>query len=131
MRSFKFFAIFLSFFMVQAVLADDSTMTNGTMDSSTMPAAAATSTSDMSPMNGPCASVAAACKTAGFQRDSSMSGKQFWQDCMKPLILGKVVPGVTVDSATIQACKVTKIEQLKNELKELQDSMATSPTTSS
>ncbi|MBV8801637.1 MAG: hypothetical protein JO131_01485 [Gammaproteobacteria bacterium] len=71
----------------------------------------------------PCASIATACSTAGFIR-TDVAGKQFWQDCMKPVILGKLVPGVTVDTATVQACRMSKIEELKSELKELQDAMS-------
>ena len=75
----------------------------------------------------PCASIATACSTAGFVR-TDVAGKQFWQDCMKPVILGKLVPGVTVDAATVQSCRMSKIEQLKNELKELQDANLSMPT---
>jgi hypothetical protein len=71
----------------------------------------------------PCASIANACLAAGFERTAT-EGKQFWQDCMKPVILGKTVGNVTIDSATVKACRVDKIAEMKKELKELQKSNA-------
>ena len=73
----------------------------------------------------PCAVIANACSAAGFVRTET-SGKRFWQDCMKPIILGKTVSGVTVDTASVKACRVNKIEELKSELKEIQKSMSKS-----
>lgn len=70
----------------------------------------------------PCAAIASACSAAGFVRTET-PGKRFWQDCMKPIILGQTVSGVTVDSATVKACRVNKIQELKKELQELQKSM--------
>lgn len=67
----------------------------------------------------PCATIAKACLASGFAR-SEAPGKRFWQDCMKPVILGQAVIGVTVDSAEVQACRVGKIEELKKELIDLE-----------
>ena len=73
----------------------------------------------------PCAVIAHACSAAGFVRTET-SGKKFWQDCMKPIILGQTVSGVTVDPAAVKACRVNKIKELKSELKEMQKSMSKS-----
>ena len=67
----------------------------------------------------PCATIANACLAAGFVRTET-PGKEFWQSCMKPVILGQNVDGVTVDSTTVKACRVDKIKELKAELKDLQ-----------
>lgn len=66
-----------------------------------------------------CAAIAKSCLSAGFTRDPSAT-KKFWQDCMKPIILGKTVAGVTIDHSVAKTCREHKIEQLKHELKELQ-----------
>lgn len=65
-----------------------------------------------------CEPIAKACVKGGFAKaDNKM---KFWQDCMKPLILGKSVKGVSVDAATVKACRESKIEKMKKELAELQ-----------
>ena len=69
-----------------------------------------------------CATIADACLTAGFDRTET-PGKNLWLNCMKPIILGQTISGVTVKPAVVQACRVHKIEELKKELKELQKSM--------
>lgn len=63
-----------------------------------------------------CAAIAHACKSAGFDKN-----KKFWVDCMKPIILGKTVKGVTIDSATVQTCRTDKIEAMKKELAEFEN----------
>ena len=74
---------------------------------------------DMSADSKPCAMIADACLKAGYTRGDAQD-KKFWLDCMKPVIFGKTVAGVTVDPATVKACRVNKIDQMKKELKELQ-----------
>lgn len=69
--------------------------------------------------NRPCAAIAKACAAAGFTRASDPN-KKFWADCMKPVILGQTVSGVTIDAATVKSCRVDKIKKLKLELQELQ-----------
>ncbi len=76
-------------------------------------------TQDMSDDSKPCAAIASACKEAGFTR--AEANKKFWQDCMKPIILDQTVKGVTVDSATVKACRTSKIAKLKKMLQELED----------
>jgi hypothetical protein len=65
-----------------------------------------------------CAAVAKACTKAGYVRTHSLN-KRFWQNCMKPIILGQTVPGVSINAATVKACRADKIRELKKELKEL------------
>jgi len=67
-----------------------------------------------------CTTVAKACSDAGFDRTETTAGKNFWLDCMKPVVLGKTVEGVTVDSATVKTCRTDKVSELKKELKEFQ-----------
>ena len=74
---------------------------------------------DMSSDFKPCKAIVKACKEAGYERHGSHD-KNFWKDCMKPLILGKTVSGVSVDDKDIKACRTGKIKRLKYELKELQ-----------
>lgn len=87
--------------------------------------AAASDMSANSSDNKPCDTIANACLGAGFGRTET-SGKRFWQDCMKPILLGQTVSGVTVDSTTVQTCRVSRIEELKKDLKDLQNSMTKS-----
>jgi len=74
---------------------------------------------DTSSSSKPCETIVNTCLKAGYLRTETPN-KQFWLDCMKPLILGKTVQDVTVDSATIKACRTDKINDLKLELKEFQ-----------
>lgn len=83
---------------------------------------------DMSDMNkdmsNECHKIAKACIAAGYTRHSS-SGKLFWKDCMKPILLGQTVSGVTVSSSDVTTCKSLKIKKMQNELNELQGSSGT------
>jgi hypothetical protein len=66
-----------------------------------------------------CLVVVKACKAAGFVRRGG-TGKRFWMDCMKPVLLGQSVKGVTVDAATVKDCRTSKIAAIKQKLQELQ-----------
>ena len=65
-----------------------------------------------------CRDVAKACTDAGYTKDSD-SNKEFWHNCMKPILLKKKIDGVTLDEDTIKTCRSDKIKQLKNDLDEL------------
>ena len=65
-----------------------------------------------------CTTIATACTDAGYNQTDT--NKPFWQACMKPLILGKTVDGVTIEAGVAKACRTDKISELKSELKELQ-----------
>lgn len=57
----------------------------------------------------PCQAVRAACEAAGFAKGGHKSGgKGLYVDCMQKLFKGEAVPGVSVDSATLQACQSKK-----------------------
>ena len=67
----------------------------------------------------PCAAIAKACAHAGFSRKETPN-KKFWADCMKPVILGQSVKGVTVDADTVKACRANKVDEMKKELSEFE-----------
>lgn len=53
-----------------------------------------------------CKKIEAACKSAGFVKGAhKKDGKGLYEDCLKPVIAGKMVEGVTVEAADIDACK--------------------------
>lgn len=66
-----------------------------------------------------CEAIANACLGAGYAR-TEITGKRFWHDCMKPILLGQTVATVTTDPTMVQTCRAHKIEELKKELQELQ-----------
>ena len=67
-----------------------------------------------------CETIANSCLDAGFIKSES-TDKGIWNDCMKPIILGKTVSGVTVDSAVVKSCRAQKIAELKIQLEEFQN----------
>lgn len=62
-----------------------------------------------------CSAIVKACLDAGFKGHGSES-KQFWKDCMQPLLIGKKVSGVTVSAEDVKMCRQAKIKQLEHEL---------------
>ncbi|STX50187.1 Uncharacterised protein [Legionella busanensis] len=64
-----------------------------------------------------CDAIAKACRAANFKNKD----KKFWQDCMKPLLLGKKVDGVSIEVTQVSACREKKIAELQQELKEFQE----------
>lgn len=68
-----------------------------------------------------CGTVAKACLDAGFQRADKSPNMKFWFDCMKPLLLGQKVNGVTIDAATVNTCRSEKIDEMKKELNEFEN----------
>lgn len=66
-----------------------------------------------------CAAIATACSNAGFTRAEN-TDKKFWHDCMKPIMLGQSVQGVTIDAAISKECRTDKINALKKQIDELQ-----------
>jgi hypothetical protein len=55
---------------------------------------------------GPCRKVMDACKAADFGKTDSK--KSLFKDCMKPIMAGQKVTGVTVDPQALTACKALK-----------------------
>lgn len=66
-----------------------------------------------------CKVIAKACSKAGFKRKEG-SGKEFWTNCMKPVIMGQSVKGINIPADQIKACRDAKIAAMQEELKELQ-----------
>jgi hypothetical protein len=64
----------------------------------------------------PCKNVAQACRAAGFDKSN-----HFWKNCMKPLLLGQTVKGVTIDPKIIAACRTDKINKMKKEMNDLEN----------
>ncbi len=64
-----------------------------------------------------CAVIAKACAAAGFVREKSET-KGIWSNCMEPILLGKTVLGVKVDSSVVKLCRVHKIAELQAQLQQ-------------
>lgn len=76
--------------------------------------------------NKPCMNIAAACENAGF-RISGPTGKSIWPDCVKPILAGQTVAGVSANPADVQACKEKKAQ---HKMQRMQNSQpATAPST--
>lgn len=98
MRKLRIVLVLAALLTTQAVFADDQ---------------------DMSSTSTPCGVIAKACLDAGYVRTETPD-KKFWEGCMKPILLGHSVQGVTVDAATVKSCRANKIDELKKEMKEFQ-----------
>ncbi len=97
-------AIFSSLFLVSfapAALAEEAPPAEPAPDTET------------APEEGACKKLADACKAAGYQAGQhKATGKGLHVDCMKKLLAGQTVEGVTVDAADVAACKVQKPQKL-------------------
>jgi hypothetical protein len=56
----------------------------------------------------PCKEIRAACESAGFVKGGHKEGKGLVMDCMKKLVAGEKVEGVSVSSELVSACKAKK-----------------------
>jgi len=56
----------------------------------------------------PCKTLRAACGAAGYVKGGFKQGKGLFRNCMKPLLSGSSVPGVSVSAEDVQACKARK-----------------------
>lgn len=66
-----------------------------------------------------CEMIANTCLNAGYAREGAQ-GKEFWHDCMKPVLLGNsTVAGVTIDPNTVKMCRQFKITNLMNQINAL------------
>lgn len=77
--------------------------------------------------NKPCMNIAAACEKAGF-RISGPSGKSIWPDCVKPILAGQTVNGVTPNPADVQACKEKKAQRKMQHMQNMQNMQQQQPT---
>lgn len=90
--------------------------------------------------NRPCLNIATSCESAGY-RLSKVPGKNIWKDCVKPILAGKSISGVTASTDDINACKMKKAEHksMMHDLKKMKESQtapvsggsATAPSTPS
>ena len=55
--------------------------------------------------NHPCEKIKTACESAGFVKGDHKEKKGLYIDCMKPLLEGQSVAGVTITSEDVSACK--------------------------
>lgn len=59
----------------------------------------------------PCKEIKEACEAGGFKKGGHKEGgKGLHVDCMKKLMDGETVAGVTIDAAKLSACKERKVE---------------------
>jgi hypothetical protein len=61
----------------------------------------------------PCKEIKAACETAGFKKGDHKEKKGLYKDCVQPIMAGQTVPGVTVASDVVTACKDKKVAHHK------------------
>lgn len=52
----------------------------------------------------PCRAIEKACQSAGFTKGDK-TGKALFLHCVKPILAGQTVSGVTVDPSLVQACQ--------------------------
>jgi hypothetical protein len=67
-----------------------------------------------------CKTIVNACLSAGYKR-TDVTGKRFWFDCMKPVLMGQTVKKITVSTDIVQKCRSQKIDELNKELQDLQN----------
>jgi len=58
----------------------------------------------------PCKQIKSACEAAGFSKGAHKEKKGLHLDCMKPILDGQTVAGVTVSADVISACKTKQAE---------------------
>jgi hypothetical protein len=63
----------------------------------------------------PCMVIAKACESGGYTREKG-KGKTFWMACMKPIIMGEAVAGVSIPASDVKTCRDSKIERMEKEL---------------
>jgi hypothetical protein len=52
----------------------------------------------------PCMQIEQACTAAGYVKGEAKEGKGFHKNCMRPILKGQSVPGVSVNPSVVQAC---------------------------
>lgn len=57
----------------------------------------------------PCKEIKSACEAGGFVKGGhKKDGKGLFRDCMKKIMAGETVPGITVTPEQVSACKAKK-----------------------
>lgn len=76
----------------------------------------------------PCVKVKAACEAAGFKKGAHKDGKGLIKDCIKKVMDGETVVGVTVPAEEVTACKEKRVEhQQKREVKRMENAGKVGP----
>ena len=70
-------------------------------------------TQETTQVDRPCKRIVTACEAAGFKKGEHKDKKALFVDCAKPLMAGQSVPGVSVASADIEACKTKRANRHK------------------
>lgn len=65
-----------------------------------------------------CEMIAKSCLHAGYKQHKAKR-KQFWRDCMEPILLGQAVKNVTISADDAKTCRTDKIAELESELTKL------------
>jgi hypothetical protein len=61
---------------------------------------------------GPCQKIRKSCEAAGFAKGAhKTNGKGLFVDCMKKIMNGETVAGVTVDAQDVSKCKEVKAKR--------------------
>ncbi len=66
----------------------------------------------------PCKEIASACKAAGFEKGKAKDGKGLIKNCMKPIMSGEAVAGVTVSADQVAACKEKRANRKERRAKD-------------
>lgn len=75
------------------------------------------------PKSGPCKKIHEACESAGFAKGKHKEGKGIMWDCMKPLMDGKTVEGVSVTAEDLEACKAAKGQRMQKKMDRMEKRM--------
>ncbi len=63
----------------------------------------------------PCHSLKQACENAGFVKGGYKQGNGLYKDCLKPIMQGQTVKGVTVNPSDVAACKAKHQQKMINQ----------------
>ena len=56
----------------------------------------------------PCQQIEQACSAAGFVKGEAKEGKGLFKNCMKPIMSGQQVQGVSIDPSLVPACQAKR-----------------------
>lgn len=77
----------------------------------TPPSNSTVPSSDMG--NHPCHGLKKACEDAGFIKGGYKQGKGLYKDCLKPIMQGQTVKGVTVNPNDLAACQAKHQQKMQ------------------
>ena len=98
-------------FMTVAVIFGCAISSSAFSDNAMAPTMTTTPTAAMSSTKAhPCKNIAMACKTAG----KGTNKHELWENCVKPIIAGQTVTGVTVNPSDVKSCQAIMQMRHKN-----------------